>query len=318
MRRNKKRYAPLCAVMLVLLSLCACAPKTEEEPEDAYTVYYLAASMEEAAGGDAVVSRRVVIEGGADMTRQALAEALVGAMLSPSAEQGVVSPLPTSTRLSAVVLSGRRARVDLSGGYGALSPIDMTLADCCLALTLTQLENVDAILVTEQGRQLPYHTQLITAADALLGSMENPLRTFTAYLWCAEGETLTLCAERQTMLLREGETRLDVLLETLLLGPELETHTSLFPQGFRYLSARAEEGVCYLNLPSDVPLPETEEAQRAMLEALVRSLCSLDSVDAVQIVLDGESAALLGTLDISAPLTPQTETDAQSGEAPEA
>lgn len=307
------------AILLILpILLCACTPQTDEEPQDAYTVYYPTASAEAAAGGDAVVARQVVIEGGEEMTRQALAEALVCALLSPPAEQGVVSPLPVGTQLNAVVLSGRRARVDLSGGYGSLSPIDMTLTDCCLALTLTQLNNVDAILVTEQGRQLPYHTQLVTAADAMLGSMENPLRTFTAYLWYAEGDTLTLAAERQTMLLREGETRADVLLETLLLSPELETHTSLFPEGFRYLSVRAEEGICYLNLPADVPLPESEEAQSAMLEALVRSLCSLDSVDAVQIVLDGESAAQLGTLDIGAPLTPHTEDDAPSEDAPAA
>lgn len=236
-------------------------------------------------------------------------------LLDPPAGQEVVSPLPATTQLNAVELSGRRARVDLSGGYGSLSHVDMTLTDCCLALTLTQLDGVDAILVTEQGRQLPYRTQAFTAADALLGSMENPLRTFTAYLWYAERDTAVLFAERQTMLLREGETRLDVLLETLLLGPELETLVSPFPEGFRYLSARAEEGVCYLNLPADVPLPETEEAQHLMLEALVRTLCSLDSVDAVQVVLDGENAAFLGMLDISAPLTPQEETDVQSGES---
>lgn len=312
--RRSLFYATLCALMLALL--CACAPQQAEEPENAYTVYYPAASAEAAAGGDAVVPREVVIDGGEELTRQALAEALVRALLDPpDALSDVVSPLPAGTQLNAVVLSGRRARVDLTGGYGSLSPIDMTLTDSCLALTLTQLENVDGILVTEQGRQLPYRAQVFTAADALLGSMENPLRTFTAYLWYAEGDTLTLCAERQTMLLREGETRLDVLLETLLLGPELEAHTSLFPEGFRYLSARAEEGVCYLNLPADVPLPEGEETQRAMLEALVRTLCSLDSVDAVQVVLDGENAPLLGTLDISAPLSPQTEETAEQSDS---
>lgn len=316
MRRNRVQYALVCVAMLMLL--CACAPQEPTAPEETYTVYYPAAAMEPVAGGDAVVACQVVIAGGSEMTRQQLAEALVCALLDPPDGENVASPLPAGAQLSSLTLSARRARVDFSGGYGSLSRIGLTLADCCLALTLTQLDGVDAVLITEQGRQLPYHAQAVTAADALLGSLENPLRTFTAYLWYAERDTLTLCAERQTMLLREGETRLDVLLETLLLGPELETHVSLFPEGFRYLSARAEEGVCYLNLPADVPLPESEVAQRMMLEALVRTLCSLDSVDAVQVVLDGESAALLGALDISVPLVPQeAEAQVQSVESSE-
>lgn len=312
--RRKLCYALAAAMMLLL---CACMPQAPAEPENTYTVYYPAAVMEDAAGGDAVKACRVVIENGSALTRQQLAEALVRALLAPPAGENVTSPLPTGTQLNALTLSSRRARVDLSGGYGSLSPIDMALADGCLALTLTQLEGVDAILVTEQGRQLPYRAQAFTAADALLGSMENPLRTFTAQLWFVERGTLTLRAERQTLLLREGETRLDVLLETLLLGPEVEEHASPFPEGFRYLSARAEDGVCYLNLPADVPLPESEAEQRALLEALVRSLCSLDSVNAVQVVLDGESAGWLGLLPIDEPLVPQPDSAAQPQAAEE-
>lgn len=304
-----KLYALLAALMLALL--CACVPQQTAEPENAYTIYCPAAVMEDVAGGDAVVACQVILEGGSEMTRQELAEALVCALLDPPAGENVTSPLPVGTQLNSLTLSSRRARVDLSGGYGSLSRIGLTLADCCLALTLTQLDGVDAVLITEQGRQLPYHAQAVTAADALLGSLENPLRTFTAYLWYTERDTHVLRAERQTMLLREGDTRLDVLLETLLLGPELETLVSPFPEGFRYLSARAEEGICYLNLPADVPLPETEEAQRVMLEALVRSLCSLDSVDAVQLVLDGESAEWLGLVEIGAPLTVQDDAAVQ-------
>lgn len=291
-------------MLLAALLLSACAAPAAEESGSVYRVYYPAAALESAAGMDAVVERSVTVPG--EPTRQALAEALVRAMLSPP-QTDVTSPLPAGTALEGVELTGRRAVVDFSGGYSELTGIALSLAECCLALTLTQLDGVDAVYVTEQGRSLPYRAQAFTAADALLGSMENPLRTFTVHLWFAARGTHEVRAERQTLLLREGEARLDVLLEALLLGPESDELISPFPEGFRVLSARAEDGVCYLNLPAGVPLPESAEEQRLLLDALVRSLCSLDSVDGVQIVLDGESAALLGTLPIDAVLYPEPD-----------
>ena len=44
--------------------------------------------------------------------------------------------------------------------------------------------------------------------------------------------------------------------------------------------------------------------QRTILEGLVNSLCSLEGVEQVQILLDGDYQMLLGTQPISRPLLP--------------
>ena len=51
-------------------------------------------------------------------------------------------------------------------------------------------------------------------------------------------------------------------------------------------------------------LPESSAEQRLLLEGLVNSLCSLEGVSEVQILLDGEYQMLLGTQPISRPLLP--------------
>ena len=70
------------------------------------------------------------------------------------------------------------------------------------------------------------------------------------------------------------------------------------------LTVRVESGTCYLNLPrSDVSLlPEGQDAQDLLVRGMVNSLCSIASVDRVQLLLDGEVAASLGQIDISGPL----------------
>ena len=81
----------------------------------------------------------------------------------------------------------------------------------------------------------------------------------------------------------------------------------LLPDGFRVLTVRlAEDGVCHLNLPAaDLELlPEGESAQLRMFRGIVRSLCSLDEVTSVQVLVDGEMRTSFGAVDISQPLRP--------------
>ena len=80
----------------------------------------------------------------------------------------------------------------------------------------------------------------------------------------------------------------------------------LLPKGFTALAASVEDGTCYLNLPGSVVslLPEDSQKQRIMLEGLVNSLCSLEGVEQVQILLNGDYQMLLGTQPVSRPLLP--------------
>ena len=80
----------------------------------------------------------------------------------------------------------------------------------------------------------------------------------------------------------------------------------LLPKGFTALAASVEDGTCYLNLPGSVVslLPEDSQKQRMMLEGLVNSLCSLEGVEQVQILLNGDYQMLLGTQPVSRPLLP--------------
>ena len=51
-------------------------------------------------------------------------------------------------------------------------------------------------------------------------------------------------------------------------------------------------------------LPEGESAQLRMFRGIVRSLCSLDEVTSVQVLVDGEMRTSFGAVDISQPLSP--------------
>ena len=257
--------------------------------ENGYELYFLS-DPNSAGGGDAIRTqeKRLTLDGA--METEDCVRALMEALLAGPDEPSLSSPIPEGTALKSLKVSGRRAQIDLSAQYARLTGIDLSLADYCITLTLTQLPNVNAVSITADGRELPYReTQVLLSADTLLSSRESGLRPITVSLYFLDSKTGELRAEQQTLALYEGQTRVNALLEALAQGPEDDSLVSLLPEDFAVISSRIENGVCYLNLPANVSLPEDEATRDLMLSALEQSILSLGGVDEVQFLIEGSA-----------------------------
>ena len=282
----RRRLSMTAALVLLLSLLCACAAQhAQEMDENGYELYFLS-DPNSAGGSDAIRAqeKRLTLDGAMET------EDCVRALMAGPDEPSLSSPIPEGTALKSLKVSGRRAQIDLSAQYARLTGIDLSLADYCITLTLTQLPNVNAVSITADGRELPYReTQVLLSADTLLSSRESGLRPITVSLYFLDSKTGELRAEQQTLALYEGQTRVNALLEALAQGPEDDSLVSLLPEDFTVISSRIENGVCYLNLPANVSLPEDEAARDLMLSALEQSILSLGGVDEVQFLIEGSA-----------------------------
>ena len=247
----RRRLSLTAALVLLLSLLCACAAQhVQEMDENGYELYFLS-DPNSAGGGDAIRTqeKRLTLDGA--METEDCVRALMEALLAGPDEPSLSSPIPEGTALKSLKVSGRRAQIDLSAQYARLTGIDLSLADYCITLTLTQLPNVNAVSITADGRELPYReTQTLTAADPLLSMREDALRPITVSLYFLDPTSGALRAEKRALALYEGQTRVNALLEALAQGPESDTLAALLPEEFTVLSARVEEGTCYLNQPA--------------------------------------------------------------------
>ena len=155
---------------LALLLLCtACTPTQTEEPtEGGYILYFV--SVENRADGAALATE------GRDLPPEAEeAEGLLTLLLAGPEGSALRSPFPAGTALRGVRVEESTAYVDLSEAYGGLTGVDLTLADGCVVLTLCQLEGVEAVYLTVEGRSRPFRDQVLTPADFLMGNaMPDP------------------------------------------------------------------------------------------------------------------------------------------------
>ena len=262
----RKVFLVLCLCLLSLL--CSCGK------DGGFLLYLPVEQLETAAGEGAIETREVIIEGAERMDKTALCESLL--------EELIDAGVAPETEIVSLKVEGRRVDVDFSGQYANLTGVDLTLADYCVTLTLTQLENVNAVSITVDGRALPQRrSRILTAADPLLGRTEDTLRPVSVELYFWDNESESLVTEERTLELYEGQSRVDAVLSELAHGPYRGDLTRSVPETLEVLSARVEDGVCYLYLAG------AETLSASAVEAITLSVQSLPNLREVRIALEG-------------------------------
>ena len=289
---RKRHILCLLLALALILSGCAAAAATAAQEEKNCQLYYLVRDLERApAGGDAIGSEVSTLPKESESPTETQAEDLMNALLSGPAGSGLQSPFPEGTRLLGVEVRGSHAKVDLSSAYRNLSGIDLTLADYCITLTLTQLSAIRSVSILVRGQELSYRdSQRFRPKDVLLSSTEDVVATVDVTL-CAidpEGQLRTV---PRTLDLYEGDTQAEALVTALRQGPWDKDWRSALPDWFSVQSVWLDDGVCYANLlTSTVPEDADREEAALALQALRDSLSSLDSVREVRILVNGELA----------------------------
>lgn len=299
-----RRWIAVILAAAAMLCAAGCVANGRRAPEGKIlAVYY--ETPQKSPGGDVLAAASVPWNEEMALSAEEQVRAAMELLLGRCREEGFITPLPVGTRLLDCSVTGSVAMVNLSEEYGRLSGMKLTIADYCVTLTLTQIKPVSMVRILADGEEISEHrSSTLLAGDALLTSTEDVVRTFAATLYFRSGDD-TLVGEERLLTLYEGESRGMVIWNALLAKPENKDAETLLPQGFSALSFRTESGVCVMNLPSsdEALLPEDVESQALWIQSVVKSLCSLDDVDAVQILVDGEMRGALGGVDISQPLS---------------
>ncbi|MBR3640955.1 MAG: GerMN domain-containing protein, partial [Oscillibacter sp.] len=200
-------------------------------------------------------------------------------------------PVPQGTALLSAVQQGADVAADLSAQYASLSGVDLSLADCALTLTLTQLPDVMRVRVSVRGEELIYRDrQTFRERDVLFSSKDDVVGTFpvTLFFLAQDG---TLNGETRTLALYEGDTQVSAVVRALEGGPETKELLPVIPDGFKVQRVWLEDGECYVNLSASLLSELDRETAERTFSALEQSLLSLETVREVRFLLDGEPSA---------------------------
>ena len=283
----KRKRIVLTALALVLLALAGCGVVQKEQ--EGLRLYY-AASLDTHRGGDAIDSVTIAWDELPQGDQVARAESVLALLMGMCQEKGFQSPIPAGTTLRSVTIIGGTACVDFSGSYGQLSGMALTIADYCVALSLTQLEGIYAVRITVNEQELAYRdNDLFLAGDVLLTSMDDVVRTLTARLYFPNSDG-DLEAEERLLTQYEGQSAADVVLSALGDGPSDDDLQPLAEKGLSGMTVRMGNGVCQLNVASASMEELEDDTARQLLLCVTQSLQSLEGISSVQLYIDGTYA----------------------------
>ena len=281
----RRWIALLLAAALATGLLCACSTG-EAEGEAEFLLWFVA---------EPDPANRSAMPGGlgtqAYEGRENVPAVMAALLEGPAAEGSLRSPFPAGTRLLNWSQSSGIVRVDLSQAYGGLVGVDLTIADYCITLTLTQIEGVEGVCITVNGAELPYRSRQIFRREDVVfsGAEEEPVELSAALCFRRAG-TDELAVELRIFRLTESESPTLAVLEALLAGPDDEGLEPLLPEGVEVYSARVDDGVCYADFSTALldGMPEDPAERDLVLCSVSETLCSLGSVETVEILVEGE------------------------------
>lgn len=228
-------------------------------------------------------------------------ESLVSELLSGPGEDGLSVLFPEGTRLVDWKLKDGELSLKFSEEYSALSGADLTLADYCLVLTLCQLEQVDRVcILTGDGERV------LSPEDVIFTGAEEEPRQISVALYFPRALGKGLGFETRELTLTEDDDLYVMIAEALVKGPTDPDLQTYLPSGGVLLNTWVDDGICYVNFSSDflIHAPGGEQERNLLLYSVVDTMGNLDSVTAVQLLVEGDRLPEFGGVETSLPLEP--------------
>ncbi|MGN1098322.1 MAG: GerMN domain-containing protein, partial [Clostridia bacterium] len=99
-----------------------------------------------------------------------------------------------------------------------------------------------------------------------------------------------------------------LVLSELMKGPEDKTLTQVIPSDVKVIGTETKDGVCFVNLSGEFveKIPSSSSSTTMALYSIVNSLTELDTIDSVQILINGKTGVELGNYVLDVPLEKNT------------
>lgn len=273
-------------VLACLFWACACGKK-EKSGEKVYQVYYVSNSETK------VEMHPYVMEAG---TPEGQLEELLKSLAAEPAKLEYKAPFAMGFQVLGTVLEEGRLQIDVDAAYRGLAPITEILVRAAVVRTLTQLPEVSLVSITVEGSQLLDSKQKAVGwmnADQFIDNDGNEINTYEEVrvrLYFADGSGKKLIAADREKHYSTNTPLERFVVEELIAGPSGRID-GLYPSvnpGTKIVSVLTKDGVCYVNLDETFLAVVNNVSTDVSVYAIVNSLVELNTVNKVQILINGE------------------------------
>lgn len=291
----KKTFLVILAALLVITAGCSAAAPGETQEGKSITVYYLNAPDKQLADG-LLRPVQLYVPEDSDSLHAALA-----AVSAAPEDSNCVASFPRDLRINSYSLSDGVLAVNLNSKYKQLEAYEKSVLRACLVLTLCGIDEVDSVSVYVDATP---EEELLTPEDILFSDTDESDYERQISLYFADSSMTFLHMERHNLTIGQNRSICGYVVDELCRGPQGTGLAQTMPEGTEVLSVKQTGDVCTVDLSYEFygnRIPGAS-AERMTVYSIVNSLCSINGVKAVQILIDGAKIDNYGHIPLSAPL----------------
>lgn len=231
------------------------------------------------------------------MVKLAVAEIIKGPQNESNAP--VISK---DAKLISLAINNGVATVNMSKHFAWKNGTDAIILRYSFIKTLCSVDGIDGIVIQVEGKPL---TSEITGTELGVLSMEDivldteDLTTVKLYFPHKDGDRLVFESRAVENALSLEKT----VVNELIKGTKDKSLSPSIPEGTKLLSIETKDKICYVNFSSELKLKTASgsTATTLTLYSIVNSLCALESVESVQILINGETGVEFGNYVLDIP-----------------
>lgn len=295
-----KRLLYLTAVFLMCAGICGCGQKEKNQtPEDGtYRIYYLNSTRTKLAS----------VEYKTETTDQeTLIGELAGQILAAPDNPDYQAALGEKVILLDIRKEENVLYLNFNKDYTAMKPTREILCRAALAKTFTQVAGIDYISINCDGQPLLDQqgnpVGAFSASDFVESISDvNSFERVELKLYFANEKKDLLVPETREVIHNVNTSLERLVVEQLIAGSQTGA-LPVLPKDTRILNVSLTDNICYVNLDSTFLNGEVEAADYIPVYALVNSLTELQTVNKVQITVNGSAnVAYRNVISLAAPL----------------
>lgn len=287
----KKRWIGFALVCLMLIAMFSACGENEESKEDNGTVvYYLNLDKTK------VVPERYDMKSN---TQEGKIQELLDTLQKKTSGAEKTQAIPEKVTVMNSMVNGYLLTVDFSTDYLSLETKEEVLTRAAVVKTLMQVEGISYISFTVDGQPLVSENGVLIGrmneesfvenpGKQIIGSQERILR-----LYFSNAEGTMLKVENRKVRASSNVSMEKLIVEQLIEGTKSADARSTLPSDSKIITISVNEGVCYVNLDEAVVNQNTDVSEDVILYSIVNSLTELDTVQKVQILINGDTTGKL-------------------------
>ena len=291
----------LISIILIIVMVCSFAGCSNRKQTKSIDIYFKKVQTNEL---EAVNVKYSGSQNTVDMAKFALDN-----LISGPEEKNYEKTLPDNTTILSLNIKDEIANVNFSKDFTSATGVDELLGRFSVVRTLCGIPGISQVAITVDGTPLISNATgnevvVLSKKDVVLDVdiVDSNTQTTTLTLFFATSDSLKLKAEMRKVETQNTISIEKTIISELMKGPSSPELSSVIPTGTKVLNVETKEGICYVNLSQEFVTKFAGGTGMLTVYSIVNSLCSIESLQGVQILIEGEKGAEFGNFVFDEPI----------------